>query len=51
MSVKQDVKAIGFGALIEHRGPLRVSNRTRFPYQFVLLVGRKPGEHRKVRDQ
>ena len=51
MAVKQEVEAIGFRALIEDRAALRVSNRTRFPQQFVLFGGRKASEHRQVCDQ
>ena len=51
MAVKQEIEAIRFRTLIEDCGALRVSNRTRFPQQLVLLGGRKASEHRQVRDQ
>ena len=51
MAVKQEIEAIRFRTLIEDCGALRVSNRTRFPQQLVLLGGRKASEHREVRDQ
>ena len=51
MAVQQQVEAIRFRALIEDGASLRISNRPRFPQQFVLFGGRKASEHRQVRDQ
>ena len=51
MAVQQEIKMIGFGALIEDGAVFRISNRARFPQHFVLLGGGKAREHGKVRDQ
>jgi hypothetical protein len=49
--VEQEVEVIRFRALIEDCASLRISDRPRFPQQFVLFGGRKASEHRQVRDQ